>query len=203
MDELQIYEKDGLFHNIIKTSQIMAGRYAAINDGSEMNIGNIITHLDAVKPTFPITVCTVPYSQIDFVNSGNSPGRESYIFRLWFLCTTNYTGDNKIKFNDPATNTSLHNARFDISDMKQVCFSFIQTLEALERKTMSRTFSLSGPGNTHKIERIIKANSANLSGVYITFGMDVPLDCDSYTDVVRPDNILDYLNVPAHATHFH
>lgn len=199
-DELQIYEKNGLFHNITKSSAIMNGRYAAIVDGADFNVNNIIAKLDSLKSQFPMVACQVPFSLVNGVDAG-FPGIEDYVFRMYFVCRTGSTGDNQTKVKDPLTNTSLHNAKFDASDMKKVCFSFMRALEKLERKTKQRIFIIKTP-QQYRIDRIISMNNANLSGVYITFILQVPFQCDQFTDVDLT-GIDAFLTVPEHAEHFH
>lgn len=179
----------------------MQGRYSAINDGQELNFNNILSKLDEVKPAFPLVCANVPYSLLDYVENGSTPGIESFVFRLYFLCTTNYTGDNQIKSRDFLTNDSLHNERFDAADMKAVCLSFMRTLEQLERKT--RKFFLKDQ-QPYRIERVIKAANVNVSGVYITFVLQNSLECDEFTDIDITAGLQSFLDdIPTHAPHFH
>lgn len=201
MTEVQIYEKDGLFHNLVKLSQIMNGRYAAISDGSDMNTNNVLSYLEANQNKYPVVVCTIPPS---IVEPGYilTPGKEDFTFRLYFLCTTNYTGDNQVKSRDPGTGTSLHNERFDVSDMKNVALSFMKALQSIEQTTRGSIFYFA-PKQPYKIQRIVNAGNDKVAGVAMQFVLKVTLDCD-YTDIdISGTDIDTLITVPDHASHFH
>lgn len=197
MTEVQIYEKDGLFHNIVKLSKIMKGSYVAISNGGEMNTNNLLSALEPAKNKYPIVACTIPKSVI-----GPPPGWEDFTFRIYFLCTTNYTGDNQIKQRDPGTNTSMHGERYDVNDMKIVCLNFMAVLENIQQAYRGNLFHFKDKV-PYVLERIVNQGNDKVAGCYISFILKAPLVCD-YTDIVLAGvDINTLITVPAHIPHFH
>jgi len=196
LSEVQIYEKDGLFHNIVKLSKVMAGRYTAISDGSDMNTNNVASILEAAKEKYPIVACTIPYSIIQ------RPGWEDFAFRIFFLCTTNYTGDNQIKVRDPGTNTSMHNERFDVNDMKIVALNFLRALEMIQEAGKGKPVHFKDK-QPYKLHRIVNKGNDKLSGCFVDFQLASELACD-YTDIdLTGIDLNTLLTVPQHAAHYH
>lgn len=198
MTELQLYGTDGIFHNIIKQSAIMNGRYALLErGGTDLNLNNILSGLDAPKYQFPLTACVCPTSSLD---GSIKPGlREDFYFMLFFLTTTKYTGDNKIKSPDPLTNTSMHKISYDWQDMKTVALNFMNALEKVQKKISSQFIVNSGK---RKITRITDVQNQSLSGVMISFESGLTTDCE-YTDITADKIAMIQLPTTIHQPHFH
>lgn len=196
MTELAIYEKDGLFHNVVKKSTIMNGRYVALSDGKDLNTNNVITHLEQVKSKYPIVVCTIPFSIIQV------KGWEDFFFKMYFLCTSGYTGDNQFKNRDHLTNTSMHKTTFDVSDMKTVALSFMSVLEQIEMQTKGNLLRFKDK-QPYKIERIINITGDKVSGVSLSFMMQAAVEC-LYNDVnVNDTTLAELFTSPLHESHKH
>lgn len=180
MREFQIYGKDGLFHNVVKASAVMNGRYAVLSKGGgDINRNNILSDLDLPKAKYPAVFCLPPVSDLGTVQQA---GWENFSFRLLFLATTHYTGDNKIKFPDKNTNSSLHTIPMDWSDMKQIGLNF---MNALERIRLTG-FRMNQQGSW-KIVRVSDMQNDRLSGVMMVFSAGIAVDCE-FTDI-NIDNI--------------
>jgi hypothetical protein len=197
MSEFLVYGKDGYFHNIVKQSRILNGRYAVLPKGTvDINTNNVLSGIELPKGgKYPAVFCLPPYSTIE---SAQANHWESFIFRLLFLCTSGYTGDNQIKRRDPATNTSLHSVPQDWSEMKALAMEFINALEV----TFSRSrgiFRLSQKEN-YRISRAAEVHNDKLSGVMLTFSGSMPVEC-VYSDI-DPTSIV--IPVQTHEpNHFH
>jgi hypothetical protein len=205
MDEIQLYGKEGLFHQVVKKSAIMNGRYGVIVKGGDLNLNNVLTGIELPAPgdTYPGVFCLPPISVIKEASVQQAQW-ECFYFQLLFLCTTGYTGDNQIKAPDPSTNTSLHRVNMDWSDMKAVAFSFMNTLERLQVKLRNQ-FRL-GQKEPWKIIRLSKLQNANLSGVLLQFQGELPVGCE-FADIDLSDSsvlteIIDGI-APTHEKHFH
>lgn len=180
MNEYQIYGKEGLFHNVTKASTIMNGRYAVLaKGGGDLNRNNILTDLDLPKDKYPGVFCLPPVSDIATVQQASW---ETFSFRLLFLCTLHYTGDNKIKSPDFNTNSSLHKLEMDWSDMKDVALSFMNALERLKLPGFRM-----GQQGTRRIIRVSDMQNDRVSGVMIMFTAAIAVEC-VFTDI-NIDNV--------------
>jgi hypothetical protein len=196
MDELQIYGKNGLFHNILKASAIMRGRYAVLpNGGVDLNANNILSGLDKPDEKYPMGACLAPSSYIETTLRKN--GMEYFNFTLFFLCRSKSTGDNQIKFPDPNTKTSLHSTPEDWSDMKTVALSFMSALETVSLKLLP-AFRL-GSKQNWRIQRLSEMQNDNLSGVMVNFEACLAYPCE-FTDI-DPNNV--DTDFPTHEQHLH
>lgn len=179
MDELQIYGKDGLFHNVVKQSEVFSGRYGVLpKGGQDLNLNNILTGIEFPEATYPGVFCVPPLSELQ--STVQQGAWECFYFRLFFLCTTHYTGDNKIKSPDPSTNTSLHTIPMDWSDMKGLALSFMNALEIIQ-KSLRAQFRLRQSGKW-KIVRLSGIQNAKLSGVMLQFEVELATSCE-FTDI--------------------
>lgn len=179
MTELQLYGKDGLFHNIVKQSAVFNGRYGVLpNGGADLNLNNTLSTIEFPKAKYPGVFCLPPIS--DLPATVQQAPWECFYFRLFFLCTTGYTGDNQIKSPDPLTNTSLHTVPMDWNDMKNLALSFMNALEKVQ-KNIIREFRLKQKGEW-RIVRLTKLQNDNLSGVVIQFQAEIAAPC-VFTDI--------------------
>lgn len=196
MTEFQLYDKNGLFHNIVKQSAIMSGRYAVLPKGAhDLNLNNLLSTLDLPKDKYPGVFCLPPVS--DIPGTVQQAPWETFNFRLLFLCTTNYTGDNKIKKPDFNTNSSLHTMSMDWNDMKNVALGFMNALEKLHVKTRG-AFRLGQKGDWRFI-RISGVQNDNVSGVIVLFQAAIAVTC-TFEDID-----INAIEIPVadHQTHFH
>lgn len=204
MDELQLYGKEGLFHQVVKKSAIMNGRYGVLIKGGDLNLNNVLSGIELPAPgdTYPGVFCLPPISIIKEASVQQAQW-ECFYFHLFFLCTTGYTGDNQVKDPDPGTNASMHKVNMDWSDMKDVAFNFMNALEKLQPK-LRNIFRL-GQKEPWKIIRLSKLQNTNLSGVLLQFQGELPVACE-FTDIDLSGNALtDIINdvAPPHEKHFH
>lgn len=172
MTELTCYGINGLFHQIVKQSRVMSGRYAVLpKGGQDLNMNNILSGLDLPTTQFPAVFCLPPSSDLDKIGEW-----ENFNFRLIFACTAEATGDNKIKYPDKNTNTSQAKTVQDWTDMKAVCLSFMQVLGRLHPK-ITREFRLS-QSTTWRIVRFAGMQNPNLNGVMIMFSAGIFDKCE-------------------------
>lgn len=207
MDELQLYGTDGLFHNIVKASAIMAGRYGVIIKGGDLNLNNVLSGIEFPTPgdTYPGVFCLPPVSAIKEVSVQQATW-ECFYFRLFFMCITDYTGDNQFKSRIPETNTSSHKVNMDWSDMKVVAMNFMNALEQLQRDPAVRGNFRLGQKEPWKIIRISRVNNPNLSGVMLQFEGELSVPCE-FTDINITNSevlsgIITGIAAP-HPTHYH
>lgn len=194
MDELQIYDTGGLFHQIVKASRIMNGRYAVLEKGAhDLNLNNLLSGLDLPEDKYPGVFCLPPVSEID------ERGREKFNFRLLFLCNSHSTGDNQFKDRDPLTNTSSHTIAEDWRDMKIVAVNFIQAIYKLIKDEAINQMFIMAESVNERIIRIAGMQNDNLSGVMILFSAYLGKSCE-FTDI---DMSAIDLTFPEHENHFH
>lgn len=195
MTELQLYGTDGLFHNTVKQMPIFSDRYGVLQKGGDLNTNNILSGVEFPKDKYPGVFCLPPTSTIPTTLQQGQ--WECFYFRLFFLCTTNYTGDNQIKSPDPNTNTSLHKVNMDWNDMKNMALAFMHGLEKVQTRLRGQ-FRL-GQKEPWKIIRVSKLQNDNLSGVMLQFEAQIAAAC-AFPDI-NADAI--ELTFPEHQTHFH
>lgn len=174
MDELFLYDRDkGLFKQILKQSTVMAGRYmVSPSYGHDLNTDNLDAFLKDAKygiidpqQKYPIVVCMPPRSVLMGAEFGF---KEEFVFELFFLCTTGYTGQNQIKTVDKATNKSMHHVWYDWKDMKEVAVEFMDVLKAvIKANQLKRFFALDL--ERIPVRRLTKFNNDSLSGVSVSF----------------------------------
>lgn len=196
MTELQIYDKDGLFHNIVKASSILAGRYNILPYGaSDLNANNVLTGIELPKDTYPLAVCLPPVSSVPGTTQSNIG--ERFVFRMLFLCKSFYSGDNKIKSPDPNTNTSMHTIPMDWNDMKNTAMGFMNSLEQLI-PILTGDFIIE-QRKDWIINRISNKGVDGVSGVMLTFYGAIGLACE------YPDYDVSVITLPMeeHEPHFH
>jgi hypothetical protein len=197
MDELQLYAKDGLFHQIVKQSAIMNGRYAVLEKGShDLNLNNLLSGLDIPSDKYPIVACLPPVSELPCSLKGSNAW-ESFNFRLLFLTRTYNTGDNQVKFPDRNNNSSLHSIAMDWADMKRLARAFMNALETVQVRLRGE-FRLSQKDTWKFIPVSVKQNDV-LSGVLLLFSGSIAAPCE-FTDI----NIQAIeLPTATHEEHFH
>jgi hypothetical protein len=205
MDELQLYGKEGLFHNIVKQSAIMDGRYGVIEKGGDLNLNNVLSGIEFPESAYPGVFCLPPISAIKEVSVQQATW-ECFYFRLFFMCTTESTGDNQLKGRIPETNTSSHKVNMDWNDMKVVAMNFINALEQLQRNPEIRGKFRLGQKEPWKIVRLSRVNNPVLSGVMLQFEGELSVPCE-FTDININNSevlagIINGIAAP-HATHFH
>jgi hypothetical protein len=193
MTELQLYGNNGLFHNLVKQSRIMNGRYALLSKGAhDLNLNNLLSNLDLPQDfKYPGVFCLPPVSETEKIN-----GFETFNFRLIFACTAEQTGDNQIKYKEPQTNTSLAKTAHDWQDMKNVAFSFLSALTKIQKST--NDFHLSD-SITWRITRFANMQNDNLNGVLLFFSAAIFDKCE-YDDIEVNDTVLTF---PNHEIQFH
>lgn len=182
MDELQLYGKEGLFHQVVKRSAVFNGRYGVLKKGGDLNLNNVLSGIELPAPgdTYPGVFCLPPQSTIN--GTLQNGDWECFYFRLFFLCTTGYTGDNQIKEPDPSTNTSLHTVAMDWSDMKGLALGFMNALEKLQKNPALRSEFRLGQKEPWKIFRLSNLQNANVSGVMLQFEGQINVPCE-FTDI--------------------
>lgn len=196
MNEIMLYGQNGLFHNIIRQSSILNGRYAIIpRTGADLNANNLLSGLDFPAGKYPGVFCAPPYSVIPTTTKAGY--WERLYFRLYFLTTTLYTGDNQIKFVDTNTNTSMHTINQDWSEMKELAFEFIHALESIQLAHI-KEWRL-GQKDEWQLNRMTNLQNDRLTGVCLHFEMQLPIVCD-YEDINV--SAIDY-PIEEHITHFH
>jgi hypothetical protein len=202
MDELQLYGKDGLFHNVVNKSAVFAGRYGVLpKGGGDLNQNNILAGIEFPKAKYPGVFCLPPVSQLPA--TVQQAQWECFTFRLFFLCTTHNTGDNQIKSPDPSTNTSLHTVPMDWSDMKTLALNFMNALEKLQMKII-KEFRLK-QNEPWRIVRLSNVQNDNLSGVMLQFLGEIATPCE-FNDIPYDTETLNEIiagMAPPHQTHFH
>lgn len=199
MDEFQVYDKNGLFHNVVKKSIIMAGRYAILSTGSgELNRSNLLSGIELPTEKYPLVACLPPISNLK--PSLQEGQWERMNFRLLFLCRSHTTGDNEIKSRDHNTNTSQHTISRDWNDMKKVALSF---MNALERtcKRMRDKFRLSDSSDWN-INRITEAQNDKVNGVLVQFSGSIFTGC-TFEDITDVNIALIDLPAEVHTAHYH
>lgn len=201
MTEYQVYGKDGLFHNIVKQSKIMAGRYAVTPGTADLNRNNVLSGIEFPKAKYPMVLCTTPVSAFDKASVVNH--WETFNFQLFFVTTTYNTGDNKLKRPDQMTNSSLHTSPMDWSDMKEVLLSFMAALETMGGVPQLRNEFRLDQKATWVIRRFSHEGNDNVSGVMISFSASLPAPCE-YEDIVLNDQKITAILTPsAHPQHYH
>lgn len=196
MTELQVYGNDGLFHNIVKESSIINGRYAVLEKGAnDLNLNNLLNNIELPKEKYPGVFCLPPVSEL--------PGPvaqaqwECFYIRLLFLCSTGYTGDNQFKTRQVDTNTSTHTIAMDWADMKLVALGFKNALEKIQ-KNLRTEFHVK-QGSPWRITRVSRTQNDQLSGVMAQFECELATSCE-FSDIN-----LSGIQLPGviHPQHFH
>lgn len=213
MNELFIYDRDlGLFKELLKHSSVMQGRYhIAPGYGSELNTGNIdaIIKDPAIGLTdagqkYPCCVCMTPVSNIV---ERNGSQWERFVFNLYFLCTTYYTGDNQVKQPDPGTGVSTHHVWYDWKDMVECGHNFMKLLDTVIRRKyvvidekeqpLGLYFNLDN--QPHTVKRLSKFNNDRLSGCGISFVAYMHVGGCDIQDYA--DDVLDKIAMPPTTIH--
>lgn len=212
MDELFIYDRDkGLFKEILKHSTVIGGRYhLSANYGYDLNTNNLEQYLkdpasglaDAGQK-YPACICITPKSRIVSIN-GNK--WEEFYFYLYFVCTTNYTGQNKIKSLDPSTNTSSHHVWYDWKDMKECAVNFLELLKKVQKKPVDSNGNTVPLGSIFNVDteradivRLTKMNNDKISGVGLYFSAFMLADTCNLQDYT-PES-LDSITIPPLSIH--
>jgi hypothetical protein len=178
MNEISIYGKNGLFHNIIKQSRIMNGRYQVLPKGShDLNMNNLLSGLDLPTTQYPGVFCLPPTSDLM-----DTSAWETLNFRVLFVCTSEGTGDNQIKYPDHTTNASQVNTAKDWNDMKEVALSFMNALTKIQKSMMPMADWYVGEKGSWRIVRFAQMQNDNLSGVMVMFSMNIFDKCE-YGDI--------------------
>lgn len=211
MDELFLYDRDkGLFKQILKQSTVMAGRYyVSPSYGNDLNTDNLNAFLKDPKfglidqvPKYPCTVCMPPASVLNGRNDGFI---EEFVFELFFLCTTGYTGQNKIKSIDKPSQTSSHLIWYDWKDMKEIAKEFLKVLtELIKVHQLKRFFAVDL--ERVPVRRVSNFNNDTLSGVSVSFLVSMVDSACVLKDYAA--GYLDKIIIPAtdssiHALHKH
>jgi hypothetical protein len=219
MTELFLYDREkGLFKEILKKSTVIKGHYhVSPNFGKDLDTNNLETFikdpkngLTDVPEKYPLCVCMTPVSKEIKINGQDL---EQFIFNLYFVTTTFYTSDNKIKSLDKDTNTSAHHIWYDWQDMKTCASNFIKTLKKvvakrtimLEDATIPYTVPLKTVVNLDGdviYKRLTKFNNDRLSGVSLSFAVymdNSQCTLDDYANVDVKDIIIPPLDIhPLH-----
>ena len=214
MDELFLYDRDnGLFKQILKQSTVMQGRYfISTNGGSDLNSSNIdAIILDTLKgmvdaeQKYPCVICIPPYSTFS-TETGTT--RENIYFSLFFICTTGYTGQNKVKQPHPSTMISTHHVWQDWKDMKECATNFMEVFDKVTRKLKIGLLPVCNFVNVDidsmQIQRLSKLNNDELSGVHLSFRSSLAGDNCDLNDY--PPDVLDIIVLPPtsiHPLHLH
>lgn len=196
MTEIQIYGREGLFHQLTKASKIMNGRYAVLPNGGDINKGNLLSGIELPKGgKYPMVCCMAPFSTLP----GSVENQfETFDFTIFFLAKSKVDGDNKLKKPDPSTNTSLHTTPEDWSDMKEVMMGWMNSLEKAGRQ-LQHYFRLSSKG-AWVIGRISHLGNDDVNGVYIRFSASIFDPCE-FPDM--DESKLENIILPSHPQHFH
>jgi hypothetical protein len=191
MSELFLYDRDaGLFKAILNQSTVMQGRYFILANGNEINTSNFsqyisdaLAGMQSVTQKYPVCLCMPPRSLPDGV-------RQTFAFTLFFLTKSGITGQNKIKEIDTDTQVSTHHTWYDWKDMRECATNFVSTLNNVLRTKSSGSLKLSSMFNVlpdgRSIEPLSNLGNDNLSGVRLTFRVEMNIDCEiqDYADAV-------------------
>lgn len=199
MTEAQLYDRDGLFHRIVKTSTVLQGRYEVMPHGpSDLNASNFLSGIevpDGVK--YPLAACFPPVSQT--APTMQSAKWEMFAIRLLFLATA-HAGDNQFKDRIAETNTSGHRLTVDWQDMKEEAFDFFAVLEGLLGRMRNR-FILD-QGNPLRVVRFCSRQNDRVNGVMLSFGVGLPTRCPEESGLQAVVNSVN-IEFPDHPTHLH
>jgi hypothetical protein len=203
--ELFIYDRDqGLFKEVLKQSTVMQGRYYIL-DNAQMNAANYgqyiaeaLNGLSVAAQKYPVCLCMPPRSQPE--------NKETFLFNLFFLTRSGATGQNQIKEIDIDTQVSTHHSWQDWKDMKECAWNFLQALKktirtrvvtiSIENHIPLRSFISLDPTGID-ITRLSNIGTDNVSGVQVSFKMEMTIDCALHD---YPDE-LNVINIPPLTIH--
>lgn len=188
MTEKNLYDRDGLFHNITKQSTVMAGRYVVLPNGAnDLNAGNILSGIELPQAKYPLVACLPPTSDIV---SGFEKW-EYFICRLLFLDTTAADGTGQMTSRSQATNTSGRSAQAIWQSMKECAFAFLSALEAMQDKT--RNQFIIDSSTPYRFARVSNREKDLVSGLMVQIKVGVFHAC-SFADI--PENKYDQIVIP-------
>lgn len=190
MTEQQIYDKDGLFHNIVKMSTIMKGTYHfLVNGTADINASNI-TGLELPKERkFPLVACLPPLS--DLKPSLQEAQWEPFVFRILFITNVGNAAGGNISDLNANTNTTRETILQKWESMRGVCLSFMAALESVTKKTRG-IFRLDD-SRPWRFSRFANQQTDKFCGVMIQFNASLAIGCEfidvppaSVNDIVIP-----------------
>lgn len=184
MTELSLYS---FIESIVDVTPPVQGRFAVLEGyGNDLNadnsddvlVGNVINQA-TWKKKYPCAVLMPPQE----IGRNESKKTVRYLLKMYFLTTTYYNGSGSIKGVNRQTNTSKVSIKEDWSEMRTAAETF--------RNTMLNTFYSDitvlqyirpVKSSEDKYERVSLKNNDNLSGVYVTFELDVVMGCEATGD---------------------
>lgn len=176
-NESTIYGKNGLFDQIVAKSKVFNGRYALLpKNGQDLNTNNILSGVDFPDTKQPGVFLVPPHSYIK--GTTQQAEWEYFVFRMFFLCTTGYSGDNQMKNRDTQTNTSLTKIEEEWSHMKYLALNFMFALESLQKMPDLRGQFRLSQKEEWRIVRVTNLKNDRLSGVMLTFEACIAAPCE-------------------------
>lgn len=177
MDELFLYE---LFKNILTASKTIAGRFVVAegygNDLNSNSFDNIITDALGQLSTpqkYPVAILLPPIELV----ANRGIGWSRFKLRMFFLSTTYNSGANEIMGISVGTNTSTHEIKHTWKDMRQCAGEFRDVLNALVRERELVSYLREAEDATDMYERVSLMNNDRVSGVSLSFEMDLFRGC--------------------------
>jgi hypothetical protein len=176
MNESKVYDRGGLFHNIVKQSATMNGNYHVLSSGSADLNSNTLSGIAIPSEKYPLVACLPPVSALSpTVSQGQW---EYFSFRLLFLCSS----EKEDKLRNTSTNSATRTAPVDWSNMKEAALSFMNALEQIQDK-MRGKFQLDDR-TQWKINRLFKIQNDQVSGVILSFTGMVAAACN-FPDITQ------------------
>lgn len=179
MTELQLYGLNGLFHNIVKKSTLMQGRYCVLPEGSNaLNAASILTGVELpTTQRYPLVACLPPTHQ-----SAVKKYIDYYRLQLIFAATLS-DGYGQPLIRDAYTNTEQHRIEMIWQDMNLASKAFVAGIAYMQDK--HRNFFFIDSNSPVSVSRFAMREKDRLSGVVLTLTMCLPADC-LYDDIDLP-----------------
>lgn len=204
MNELLLY---AIVKAILSKSKVMQGRFiVAEGYGNDLNANNFEDMVkDALdnyvnpSPKYPISVMMPPVEVIEDYAGGKS----RFKIDQFFLCTTGFTGRNEIKNRNIKTNTSDHPIIWDWKDMREVAGDFRKVFNLVLRRDSYLNVINSATDARDYIRRVSNMGNDKLSGVQVTYELNIAMPCELADYEDTDDIILPPLNTIIHTLHEH
>lgn len=181
MNELLLYK---IITAILLQSTVIEGRFIVAegygNDANTNNfddiIQNALTNFAPLKKKYPVSILMPP---VEIVES-YSKGWSRFKLEQYFLCTTGYTGASELKGSNAGTNVSTHTIQQDWKDMREVAGNFRAVLNKVLRSNGYLNYINSATDVKDYYRRVSLKNNDKLSGVYVTYELNIKMPCELY-----------------------
>ena len=169
---------------ILQQSLSIQGRFIVLpNRGNELNADDFSQVLTSISKEpgvkFPLCAMLPPRSQGIF---GKMDEWEDYVFDLFFLNTSFYTGANQIANRHSGTNTSSKPVIQEWDEMKVAATDFMRVLQLVQKgqnntsvNMLNNLFRLSN--EKKNLQPVSFAGTHRLSGVHLQFKASVFTTC--------------------------